>query len=1638
MSKSTHKSDDCKFPAVGNLTSSGGVAKGSASGSGNNDGNLLKANEKNSHHSSHSNSFTETNNNNNNNNNNNIKEENIANLALSSTSDRKQHRNQDGGGDNFNNTFPIEKQFNKNNDNNDNNNFINSSMHQRNKQNKKKQSYTNSNVYSQSFNNDIFVNQGTTTSSSTSTSTSTPTGKSSNERRNQADNNKNHNNRNRNGNGSGNNTTQLQNNLNNFEKATANINPHSGDRINTGKDRRSSSSDIMNMNSISITGTSTGAGAGAGTGTVSTSSSLLSTSSSTAAATDTTNTTNTNTGNFVAYISSDDSNEQVLYSIFPKDGQQSKKQQQQDKQQSKKQHNRNYTNKSKAGDGGRIRSNSNYNNNSNNNNNNNNNNNDSSLMVEANNNMKDRSNSDGNADNNNNNGWLLSASLPSPSILSNVNTTTPSIVSIGSSNNLTSSEYYEAITNTDNTGSGTGSGTGNVVVASTDAIAAPSTPRRNSKKQLGGHGNIMTNSPVPSSLTSNSSSGNLNVIGLCSTPPPIGTSSTPITTPLTNRKQLAPVTLPSPSSILTPTGAGNKVSTSSSNQLLNTLTNANVNEDNNNNNNNNTNTDSDGKRRNNRGRSGSCGSNSSGSRGRSDSDDSMSDSNNNNNSEFSRIKASRSNNNSTTTNNQQNNLGVSNVQIPPLGGIARCRSDGIIDNDNNNNSNIDLIPQSCGVSGNASGSSNENTGRKCGSESGNSGNESDENISNINSGTLVENVTKVNKNKQIKNDPTELKLPTAKKTEKLSPPLTNTVTGTAVEEKHCESLIEQDEITKQRLLQNDKLLHDKLLQGLAMNTKHNYMTTQAARERNNSNNNVNSNNVNNNNNNNSSSNQIKLGALGIAMSGNNSGTGGAASGRTSTNGATMHKFTLWNKSMNKEATPNNGGSGAGIPKTPSNTTTNTTTATTAATTKSPPVFNDTNSKSMHSTQSSSPSFKQMTQSVTTTDATDAAAVDKKESNPFARNNSIDTDGAVVERDAKETPPPVSHSATASKMATKLRGITSDSNTTPVMQRVNSETNYKYDKQIDNIEDIKRHQDNNKDNNGNSKTGNTSSVMQVLAHSFSMAGTTAATRQVNSVASTSNASTSLKSINVVNHLSNTDSGIGGDTADTDRDAVNGGEGGGKHKIDGDEKRNIESTNHDNDVEEEEEYTFNYDTLEGETEEDCITLVENKNKLKYDNETAKPIPTASTKNITNISNEKIKEYKSSEYEEYENEDEEEENEFDDEDLELTEYTRDSGNLRSINNTSGGGSSNNYKSELDDVTIEEEDEIHNLHSRNNSPALSEMSQSIEDKSLHTRSGTAGSGSDAINSEVGSSNPNNSNKVICWREQLSELFEENADEVTDAKIIVPGNLLAVNNSEDLGNNLKGIVSGSAHRNERKPNPFGQTAMYSAQQQSGGSTGSAGRSKNATDGFKFSGEDTQSGTVACNANPFATPTALNCKNIIIDESNSEALTPVNSSTMKPGSNPTTTSSSSSSSSNNNSSKQRGDKFTFSDSHTKHSHSRSHSQSSRRKLMEGTNYSVGGNKPTAVSSPMEATGGGGTNSSAGSVISWKKGRKIGEGSFGVVFQGANTVTGELLAVKQLVLADGSREEVNMLQKEIEVMWDLSHVNIVRYVSYYII
>lgn len=73
---------------------------------------------------------------------------------------------------------------------------------------------------------------------------------------------------------------------------------------------------------------------------------------------------------------------------------------------------------------------------------------------------------------------------------------------------------------------------------------------------------------------------------------------------------------------------------------------------------------------------------------------------------------------------------------------------------------------------------------------------------------------------------------------------------------------------------------------------------------------------------------------------------------------------------------------------------------------------------------------------------------------------------------------------------------------------------------------------------------------------------------------------------------------------------------------------------------------------------------------------------------------------------------------------------------------------------------------------------------------------------------------------------------------------------------------------------------------------------------------------------------------------------------------------------------------------------------------------------------------------------WMKGQLIGKGTFGRVYLGMNTTTGELLAVKQVEVNPKSsgadpakiREMVKALDSEIDTMQHLDHVNIVQYLG----
>ncbi|KAM0835560.1 hypothetical protein ACQ4PT_062854 [Festuca glaucescens] len=106
--------------------------------------------------------------------------------------------------------------------------------------------------------------------------------------------------------------------------------------------------------------------------------------------------------------------------------------------------------------------------------------------------------------------------------------------------------------------------------------------------------------------------------------------------------------------------------------------------------------------------------------------------------------------------------------------------------------------------------------------------------------------------------------------------------------------------------------------------------------------------------------------------------------------------------------------------------------------------------------------------------------------------------------------------------------------------------------------------------------------------------------------------------------------------------------------------------------------------------------------------------------------------------------------------------------------------------------------------------------------------------------------------------------------------------------------------------------------------------------------------------------------------------------------------------------------------------------------------------PTPV--PVPADDGGGGRAEENPPIRWRKGEMIGSGAFGQVYLGMNLDTGELLAVKQVLIGstnatrEKAQEEVlcafcfsnqahiRELEEEVKLLKNLSHLNIVRYLG----
>nr|XP_027114605.1 mitogen-activated protein kinase kinase kinase ANP1-like isoform X2 [Coffea arabica] len=82
----------------------------------------------------------------------------------------------------------------------------------------------------------------------------------------------------------------------------------------------------------------------------------------------------------------------------------------------------------------------------------------------------------------------------------------------------------------------------------------------------------------------------------------------------------------------------------------------------------------------------------------------------------------------------------------------------------------------------------------------------------------------------------------------------------------------------------------------------------------------------------------------------------------------------------------------------------------------------------------------------------------------------------------------------------------------------------------------------------------------------------------------------------------------------------------------------------------------------------------------------------------------------------------------------------------------------------------------------------------------------------------------------------------------------------------------------------------------------------------------------------------------------------------------------------------------------------------------------------------------GENAAAVQSIRWRKGELIGCGAFGQVYMGMNLDSGELLAVKQVLIPANSASKekaqvyVQELEEEVKLLKNLSHPNIVRYLG----
>lgn len=103
-----------------------------------------------------------------------------------------------------------------------------------------------------------------------------------------------------------------------------------------------------------------------------------------------------------------------------------------------------------------------------------------------------------------------------------------------------------------------------------------------------------------------------------------------------------------------------------------------------------------------------------------------------------------------------------------------------------------------------------------------------------------------------------------------------------------------------------------------------------------------------------------------------------------------------------------------------------------------------------------------------------------------------------------------------------------------------------------------------------------------------------------------------------------------------------------------------------------------------------------------------------------------------------------------------------------------------------------------------------------------------------------------------------------------------------------------------------------------------------------------------------------------------------------------------------------------------------------------TSSSASDSLPSGVFTPPPGGSGGPPGVTSPTRLRWQRGELLGTGAFGRVFLGLNEDTGELLAVKEVLLSgstmERAAEQLRSLEAEVDLMRSLSHPNLVRYLG----